>query len=121
MHHVQIAIPLGSEDECRRFYVDVLGMAEVEKPRTMASTGGLWLRAGRLEIHLGVEQEFRPARKAHPGILVSDLDELAGRLEARGVETKWDDRFPGYRRFYVYDNLGNRIEFLTPSHEQDDG
>ena len=104
MHHVQIAIPPGSEDECRRFYVGVLGMAEVAKPPPMASTGGLWVRAGRLELHLGVEEGFRPARKAHPGIMVRDLDGLARRLEASGIAVAWDERFPGYRRFYVDDN-----------------
>ena len=74
--------------------------------------GGLWVRADRLEIHLGVEPDFRPARKAHPGILVGDLDALAERLCAHGVEVTWDDNFPGYRRFYAFDNAGNRLEFL---------
>ena len=81
----------------------------------MASTGGLWGRAGRLELHLGVEEDFRPARKARPGIMVRDLDGLARRLKESGVEVSWDERFPGYRRFYVHDNSGNRPEFLTPS------
>src|SRR5437763_1059254 len=72
LHHVQLAVPPGSEDECRRFYVDVLGMTEVAKPPALATRGGLWVRADRLEIHLGVEPDFRPARKAHPGILVGD-------------------------------------------------
>ena len=112
LHHVQLAVPPGSEDECRRFYVDVLGMTEVAKPPALATRGGLWVRADRLEIHLGVEPDFRPARKAHPGILVSDLDALAERLCAHGVEVTWDDNFPGYRRFYAFDNAGNRLEFL---------
>ncbi|MEV4807857.1 VOC family protein [Nonomuraea sp. NPDC049421] len=114
LHHVQLAIPPGSEDECRRFYVDVLGMTELRKPPVLAARGGLWVRADRLEIHLGVEQDFRPARKAHPGILVKDLDGLAKRLEDHGVEITWDDNFPGHRRFYAFDNLGNRLEFLSP-------
>src|SRR5213082_3680821 len=112
LHHVQLAVPPGSEDECRRFYVDVLGMTEVAKPPALATRGGLWVRADRLEIHLGVEPDFRPARKAHPGILVGDLDALAERLCAHGVEVTWDDNFPGYRRFYAFDNVGNRLEFL---------
>ncbi|HKN56177.1 MAG TPA: VOC family protein [Amycolatopsis sp.] len=112
LHHVQLAVPPGSEDECRRFYVDVLGMTEVAKPPALATRGGLWVRADRLEIHLGVEPDFRPARKAHPGILVGDLDALAERLCAHGVEVTWDDNFPGYRRFYAFDNAGNRLEFL---------
>lgn len=118
LHHVQLAIPRGSEDACRRFYVHVLGMTEIEKPAPMAATGGLWVRGGRVELHLGVEEDFRPARKAHPGILVSDLDALARRLETHGVDIAWDERFPGYRRFYAHDNLGNRLEFLTPSDDR---
>ncbi|MFB4306222.1 VOC family protein [Actinomadura sp. GTD37] len=112
LHHVQIAIPAGSEDECRAFYVDVLGMAEIKKPPVLAARGGLWIRADALEIHLGVEQDFRPARKAHPGIRVHDLDGLAERLTTNGTEVTWDDNFPGHRRCYAFDNLGNRLEFL---------
>ncbi|WP_067461618.1 VOC family protein [Actinomadura macra] len=112
LHHVQIAIPPGSEDECRAFYIDVLGMIEIKKPPVLAARGGLWVRADALEIHLGVEQDFRPARKAHPGIRVDDLDGLADRLTGRGVEVTWDDNFPGHRRLYAFDNLGNRLEFL---------
>ncbi|GAA2127389.1 VOC family protein [Actinomadura napierensis] len=112
LHHVQIAIPPDSEDECRTFYVDVLGMLEIQKPPVLAARGGLWVRADALEIHLGVEQDFRPARKAHPGIRVADLDGLAKRLTGNGVEVTWDDNFPGHRRFYAFDNLGNRLEFL---------
>ncbi|MDA3647854.1 glyoxalase [Saccharopolyspora indica] len=114
LHHVQLSIPPNSEDDCRRFWVDVLGMIEVRKPPVLAARGGLWVRADDLEIHLGVEEDFRPAKKAHPGILVADLDGLAKRLESRGVEVTWDDSFPGYRRFYAADNLGNRLEFLSP-------
>ncbi|MFC6886299.1 MULTISPECIES: VOC family protein [Actinomadura] len=119
-HHVQIAIAPGTEDECRRFYVDVLGMLEIKKPPALAARGGLWVRADALEIHLGVEQDFRPARKAHPGIRVADLDALAERLTASGAEVTWDDAFPGHRRFYASDPLGNRLEFLQPdgSHPQ---
>ncbi|KQC39855.1 VOC family protein [Frankia sp. ACN1ag] len=114
LHHVQLAIPPGSEELCRSFYLDVLGMTEVQKPPVLAARGGLWLRSDRLEIHLGVEGDFRPARKAHPGIVVEDLDGLADRLTDKGIEIIWDDDFPGYRRFYVFDVLGNRLEFLTP-------
>jgi catechol 2,3-dioxygenase-like lactoylglutathione lyase family enzyme len=112
LHHVQLAIPAGSEDECRRFYVDVLGMVELTKPPVLAARGGLWVRADALEIHLGVEHDFRPARKAHPGIRVADLDLLAERLTSKDVEVIWDDNFPGHRRLYAFDNLGNRLEFL---------
>lgn len=114
LHHVQLAIPAGAEDDCRAFYVDVLGMTEIGKPPVLAARGGLWVRAGALEIHLGVEEDFRPARKAHPGILVTGLDDLAARLAAAGVEVYWDPHFPGHRRFYAHDNVGNRLEFLSP-------
>ncbi len=112
LHHVQLAIPPGSEDDCRAFYVDALGMREIAKPPELAARGGLWVRADDLEIHLGVEQGFRPARKAHPGIRVADLDGLAERLAEHGVEVTWDGAFPGHRRFYASDTLGNRLEFL---------
>jgi len=114
LHHVQPAIPPDSEDVCREFYVDVLGMTEVAKPPELAARGGLWVRADRLELHLGVEVAFRPARKAHPGILVDDLDGLAKRLIDHGIKVDWDGNFPGYRRFYTADAVGNRLEFLSP-------
>jgi catechol 2,3-dioxygenase-like lactoylglutathione lyase family enzyme len=114
LHHVQLALPPGGEDDCRRFYIDVLGLVEVEKPPALAARGGLWVRAGALEIHLGVEEDFRPQRKAHPGILVRDLDAVAERLAGAGVPVQWDGEFPGMRRFYAADNNGNRLEFLTP-------
>ncbi|GAA0370388.1 VOC family protein [Microbispora corallina] len=114
LHHVQLAIPPGSEDACRAFYVGVLGLTEIRKPPELAARGGLWVRADTLEIHLGVEEDFRPARKAHPGILVTGLDDLAARLVAAGVEVAWDAHFPGHRRFYAHDNVGNRLEFLSP-------
>ncbi|WP_204018585.1 VOC family protein [Sphaerimonospora thailandensis] len=112
LHHVQLAIPAGSEEACRDFYVDVLGMSEITKPPVLAARGGLWVRADTLEIHLGVEADFRPARKAHPGIRVTDLNALAERLTSAGTEVIWDDNFPGHRRFYAHDNVGNRLEFL---------
>lgn len=87
-------------------------MVEVRKPPVPAARGGLWVRADALEIHLGVERDFRPAVKAHPGIYVDDLDALAGRLTEHNVEITWDDNLPGHRRFHTHDNLGNRLEFL---------
>lgn len=115
LHHVQLAIPPGSEAAARAFYVGVLAMAEVQKPPVLAARGGLWVRADGLEIHLGVEQDFRPARKAHPGIVVRDLDGLQERFAAHDVEVDRDDAFPGYHRFYVHDSLGNRLEFMEPA------
>jgi catechol 2,3-dioxygenase-like lactoylglutathione lyase family enzyme len=98
----------------RRFYADILGMSEIEKPPVLAARGGCWFRSGRLELHLGVETDFRAAAKAYPGILVRDLDALATRIEQMGGHVDWDDNFPGHRRFYVHDLHGNRLEFLEP-------
>ena len=114
LHHVQLALPPGGEGVCRTFYVDVLGMTEVDKPPVLAARGGLWLRTDRLELHLGVEAGFRPQRKAHPGIVVADVDAVAARLERHGRPVTWDDDFPGMRRFYTEDDHGNRLEFLQP-------
>lgn len=114
LHHVQLAIPPGGEGECRAFWGDVLGMHELEKPPVLAARGGCWFRSGGFEIHLGVEDDFAPARKAHPGILVARIDDVAARLVASGVEVTWDDTFPGHRRFYAADPFGNRLEFLQP-------
>ncbi|MGO4571587.1 glyoxalase [Microvirga sp. 2TAF3] len=115
LDHVQLAIPPGAENECRRFYVDILGMEEVPKPPALAKRGGLWLRSGEVQIHLGVEADFHPALKAHPGIVVGDLDRLAETLARSGHEPIWDDSLPEIRRFYVADPLGNRLEFLAAS------
>ena len=112
LHHVQLSMPEAAETEGRHFYVDILGMTEIEKPAVLAARGGFWVRADALELHLGVEQDFRPARKAHPGIIVADIDRLADRLEEKGVSLTWDENFPNHRRFYAYDCWGNRLEFL---------
>ena len=112
-HHVQLACPPGLEGELRRFYGEILGMEEIAKPPALAERGGCWFRRGAVELHLGVEEDFRPARKAHPGIRAADLDALARRLEAAGVAVEWDDNFPAMRRFYVRDPSGNRLEFLA--------
>jgi catechol 2,3-dioxygenase-like lactoylglutathione lyase family enzyme len=114
LHHIQLAIAAGGEDACRGFWGEVLGMVELEKPPVLAARGGCWFRGGGLEVHLGVEQDFSPAKKAHPGILVSDLSGLARRFEDSGVSVMWDDDFPGFARFYATDPFGNRLEFLEP-------
>jgi catechol 2,3-dioxygenase-like lactoylglutathione lyase family enzyme len=114
LHHVQLAIPPGSEEKCRSFWGDVLGMTELEKPPALAARGGCWFRSGGLEIHLGVESEFVAATKAHPGIVVDSLEALARRLHEGGSPVTWDDNFPGFDRFYSTDPFGNRLEFLHP-------
>jgi catechol 2,3-dioxygenase-like lactoylglutathione lyase family enzyme len=114
LHHVQLAIPSGGEDRCREFWGGVLGLAELEKPPVLAARGGCWFRGGALEVHLGVEDPFVPARKAHPGLLVEGLRALADRLTAAGAPVTWDGEFPGHARFYSTDPFGNRLEFLEP-------
>ncbi len=112
VHHVQLAIPAGGEDAARAYWVGVLGMVEVAKPRVLAARGGCWFRGGGLEVHLGVEDPFAPARKAHPGLEVTGLRALAARFEAAGVSVTWDGEFPGFDRFYAPDPFGNRVEYL---------
>jgi hypothetical protein len=114
LEHVQLAIPRGSEDGCRRFYVETLGFTEVPKPPGLAVRGGMWLRADGVEIHLGVEDDFRPAKKAHPAFLVKNFDALVARLGSSGVEIRWDESIPDTRRFHASDNVGNRLEFIAP-------
>ncbi len=114
LHHVQLAIPAGGEDVAREFYGGVLGMSEVVKPEVLKARGGCWFRGGGWEVHLGVEPEFVPARKAHPGVLVHGLDALADALTGAGRSVEWDPHFPGHRRLYAHDDHGNRLEFLEP-------
>jgi catechol 2,3-dioxygenase-like lactoylglutathione lyase family enzyme len=112
LDHVQIAAPAGCEDEARRFFGALLGLPELEKPEPLASRGGAWFRIGAQELHVGVEAEFEPARKAHPAFAVDDVEALATRLEAAGVDVRWGGDLPGVRRFYAGDPWGNRLEFL---------
>lgn len=114
IHHVQLACPAGSEDASRAFYAGVLGLAEIDKPPALARRGGCWFRGHGIELHLGVEEDFRPARKAHPGLRMAGLDDLAARLTAMGYPVSFNDEFPGMRRFYSADPHGNRLEFLEP-------
>jgi DNA-binding transcriptional MerR regulator/catechol 2,3-dioxygenase-like lactoylglutathione lyase family enzyme len=115
LHHVQLAIPPGGEDQCRAFWGGLLGMRELQKPPVLAARGGCWFRGGGLEVHLGVEDPFVPAKKAHPGLLVVGLEEVAQALERGGHAVTWDDDFPGHDRFYAADPFGNRLEFLEPA------
>ncbi len=112
LHHVQLAIPPDSEDLCRAFYCDLLGWTEQPKPTELAARGGLWLSSGEAEIHLGVEQDFRPAKKAHPAFLVAELSDLADKLQASGHQPNWDTSNPELRRFFAFDAVGNRLEFI---------
>jgi catechol 2,3-dioxygenase-like lactoylglutathione lyase family enzyme len=112
IHHVQLACPPGSEEASRRFYSGLLGLAEKPKPAALAARGGCWFAGHGIELHLGVEDNFRPARKAHPGLLWPGLDELAERLTAAGHPVAWGE-LPGLRRFHTHDVHGNRLEFLS--------
>jgi catechol 2,3-dioxygenase-like lactoylglutathione lyase family enzyme len=114
LHHVQVSCPVGGEDAARRFWADGLGLVEVAKPPALAARGGAWFRGDSVEVHVGVEEPFGPARKAHPAFVVDDLDALARRLAALGYPVRWDGDFPGHRRFYTADGHGNRIELLQP-------
>lgn len=119
LHHVQLAIPAAGEDVARRFYVEGLGLTEVEKPEPLRDRGGLWLREPGVEIHLGIEEPFQPARKAHPALLLDDaarLDATGERLVALGFEVDHSQRdtFPGHLRLHAFDGHGNRVELLAP-------
>ena len=111
-HHVQLAMPPDQEPRAEAFYADVLGLDRVQKPAELAGRGGCWFRGAGVELHLGVEQDFRPTRKAHPAFLVEDLDELERRLRDAGVEVSSDVQLKGHRRFYAVDPFGNRLEFI---------
>ena len=89
-------------------------MAEIPKPPVLAARGGCWFQAGGVQLHLGVEDDFRPAKKAHPGLRVTGIERYAARLQAHGVQVEWDGNLPGHRRFYSEDPVGNRLEFLEP-------
>jgi catechol 2,3-dioxygenase-like lactoylglutathione lyase family enzyme len=108
--HVQVAAPAGCEEEARAFYGDLLGLEELPKPEPLRARGGCWFRAGAQELHVGVEEPFAPARKAHPGLVVADLDALVDRLRAAGLGPLPDDTIPGVQRFHVADPFGNRLE-----------
>jgi catechol 2,3-dioxygenase-like lactoylglutathione lyase family enzyme len=108
--HVQVAAPGGCEADARAFYGELLGLEELAKPEPLRVRGGCWFRAGGQELHVGVEDPFAPARKAHPGLVVAGLDELAERLRAAGAEVTYDETFPAVRRFYTADPFGNRLE-----------
>ena len=113
--HVQIAAPQGCEIEARRFFGGLLGMREIEKPEPLRARGGCWFKAGSRQLHIGIEDPFRPASKAHPAFAVSDVRALFAVLEAAGVRCTWDEALEGVRRFYTHDPWGNRLEFTEPA------
>ena len=112
IEHVQLAMPEGQETVARTFFGELLGLDEVPKPPELAKHGGAWFESGTVKVHLGVEQDFIAAKKAHPAFLVSDLDEFATRLRNAGYTVSVDDNLPGFDRFYVNDPFGNRLEFM---------
>ena len=111
--HVQLAAPAGCEDAARRFFGELLGLEELEKPESLGSRGGVWFRVGAQQLHIGVEPGFSPARKAHPAFSVSDYDELRNRLRAANVHLTDDNTLPNVRRCYIDDPWGNRIELVA--------
>jgi catechol 2,3-dioxygenase-like lactoylglutathione lyase family enzyme len=111
--HVQIAIPPGEEEKARAFYINLLGFKEIPKPPELAKRGGAWFASGSVQLHLGVEADFRPARKAHPAFIVDDLDALIAKVQSAGYETdRTQPPLDGYRRAHVFDPFGNRIELM---------
>jgi catechol 2,3-dioxygenase-like lactoylglutathione lyase family enzyme len=113
LDHVQVAAPPGCEAQARRFYGELLGLSEIPKPASLAGRGGVWFSLGDQQLHVGVEDPFEPARKAHPALRVEGLDALAERLVAAGAPVRWDEDLPGVRRFYTEDPWGNRLELLA--------
>lgn len=112
--HVLLAMPPGKEAEARAFYQGVLGIPELVKPANVAVRGGCWFGEGALKIHLGVEKDFRPARKAHPALIVTDVRAMACKVAAAGFRVAEDVPLEGYDRVFVDDPFGNRIELMQP-------
>ena len=112
IEHVQLAMPAGGEQLARGFYGDLLGIPEVTKPPNLAKRGGCWFERGNLKLHLGVETDFRPARKAHVALLVEDLPALCVKLRAADIAVKDDEPLQGFERIYVNDPFGNRLELM---------
>ncbi|OLS40405.1 VOC family protein [Bacillus sp. MRMR6] len=110
--HVQLAAPKGGEDTARGFFKDILGFEEIEKPEELRKRGGVWFKNGSTQLHIGIEEPFVPARKAHPAFEVENIVLLKTHLNANGVDVIEDNKLPGANRFYVSDPFGNRIEIL---------
>ncbi|MFC5601824.1 VOC family protein [Sporosarcina koreensis] len=110
--HIQIAAPPQSEEQAREFYGNLLGMEEIPKPENLQARGGCWFKCGAQEVHIGVQADFTPAKKAHPGFTVHALEQLKSRLETAGFEISEEPPIAGRARFFTHDPFGNRIEFL---------
>lgn len=112
IEHVQLAMPPEQEDRARMFYEQILGIPEVPKPKDLANRGGVWFERGPLKVHLGVEENFVAAKKAHPAFLVSDLADMVEHMKQKGIEIIEDNALNGCARVYVSDPFGNRIELM---------
>jgi catechol 2,3-dioxygenase-like lactoylglutathione lyase family enzyme len=112
IHHVQLAMPDGEDADAVRFYADTLGLTQVPRPEALSPRGGVWFLSGDLEVHLGVEDQFRPAVKAHPAILVNGLRTIRTRIEEAGYKISDTVQIEGYDRVYVRDPFGNRLELI---------
>jgi len=111
--HVQLAMPIGEEEKARDFFASILGFHEIPKPTELAKRGGVWFESENVQLHIGVESDFRPARKAHPAFLVDDLEPLIVKVQSAGYETDKDQPpLDGYKRAHVFDPFGNRIELM---------
>ena len=112
LDHVQIAIPIGGETRARDFYTGILGLTEVEKPAEMAGRNSIWFVAGPVNLHVGIEPDFHPAKRAHPALVVNDLDDIVAACERAGHSAKPDTSFNNFRRVHVFDPFGNRLELM---------
>lgn len=117
LHHVQLAMPEGGEPAARRFYAGLLGIPEVPKPAHLAARGGCWFERDALKIHLGIERDFRPATKAHPALVVTDLAGLIRALAEAGHDPAEGEPLAGWTHCYVADPFGNRIELMEPKED----
>jgi catechol 2,3-dioxygenase-like lactoylglutathione lyase family enzyme len=111
--HVQLAMPPGQEERARKFYAELLGMREIPKPAELLKRGGCWFESGPVQVHLGVEKDFRPAKEAHPALKCTNYDGLVAKLRASGVEVTEPADIPGVRRCHIHDPFGNRIELIA--------
>lgn len=114
LDHIQICIPIGAEEQAKQFYVEVLGLEEIEKPDTLKPNGGLWFKVADIQLHIGVEAEQNKSKR-HPAFEVEDLEGVKQHLQSKGVKVKEETAIPGINRFSFLDPFGNRIEFLEPA------